>query len=390
VPVGSQDFFSTLPELTRFADVVDAANYRQAPADWHLLLTDVRGSTRAIEEGRYKDVNALGVASIIAVRNAVGQREIPFVFGGDGATLLVPQEAMTACEVALRGVRQIARECFDLELRCGAIALGELLQHGKQFGVAKLRISPSVVLAMFTGDGFAEAERRLKAENAELSLQIPVDGPAEANLEGFECRWQPIGSQRGVIVTLLATALGDRETRAQTYRDVLRGLDALLGQDTGHPVNPARLQLALPWQDFSIEARVRSGQRQGALYDGKLGFARRRAGIGRLLMALGAKLGGFDGERYPLEVIQNCDFRKFDDTLRMVLDLSPAQVEALCALLDTARQAGHLAYGLHRSPAALMTCFVRSFNGDHVHFVDGADGGYALAARQLKAQLAGL
>ena len=36
-----------MPELTRFADVVDAANYRQAPADWHLLLTDVRGSTRA-------------------------------------------------------------------------------------------------------------------------------------------------------------------------------------------------------------------------------------------------------------------------------------------------------------------------------------------------------
>jgi hypothetical protein len=34
-----------------------------------------------------------------------------------------------------------------------------------------------------------------------------------------------------------------------------------------------------------------------------------------------------------------------------------------------------------------MTCYVRAYAADHVHFVDGADGGYALAAKQLKAQL---
>jgi hypothetical protein len=35
-----------------------------------------------------------------------------------------------------------------------------------------------------------------------------------------------------------------------------------------------------------------------------------------------------------------------------------------------------------------MTCLVFSLEESrHVHFVDGADGGYALAALQLKAQL---
>jgi hypothetical protein len=38
-----------------------------------------------------------------------------------------------------------------------------------------------------------------------------------------------------------------------------------------------------------------------------------------------------------------------------------------------------------------MTCLVFSLaQGRHVHFIDGADGGYALAARQLKAQLQAL
>jgi hypothetical protein len=33
---------------------------------------------------------------------------------------------------------------------------------------------------------------------------------------------------------------------------------------------------------------------------------------------------------------------------------------------------------------------VFSYNGNHVHFVDGSDGGYALAARSLKVQLKSL
>ena len=37
-----------------------------------------------------------------------------------------------------------------------------------------------------------------------------------------------------------------------------------------------------------------------------------------------------------------------------------------------------------------MTCLVFDLtSAEHVHFIDGADGGFALAARQLKEQIAG-
>jgi hypothetical protein len=45
---------------------------------------------------------------------------------------------------------------------------------------------------------------------------------------------------------------------------------------------------------------------------------------------------------------------------------------------------------MHRSSEALLTCIVFSYNGNHMHFVDGSDGGYALAARGLKQQLKSL
>jgi len=44
---------------------------------------------------------------------------------------------------------------------------------------------------------------------------------------------------------------------------------------------------------------------------------------------------------------------------------------------------------LHESREALMTCFVQKTNqSDHIHFIDGGDGGYALAAVSLKKQMA--
>jgi hypothetical protein len=72
----------------------------------------------------------------------------------------------------------------------------------------------------------------------------------------------------------------------------------------------------------------------------------------------------------------------------MVLDLSDADCDAYQRFLESERRAGLLVYGMHRASAALVTCFVRSYAGDHLHFVDGADGGYALAAKEMKAQLA--
>jgi hypothetical protein len=60
------------------------------------MIADVQRSTRAIEEGRCKDVNMVGAASLTAVLNTYGDIEVLFVFGGDGGTLVVPGSFMAA------------------------------------------------------------------------------------------------------------------------------------------------------------------------------------------------------------------------------------------------------------------------------------------------------
>jgi Protein of unknown function (DUF3095) len=47
-----------------------------------------------------------------------------------------------------------------------------------------------------------------------------------------------------------------------------------------------------------------------------------------------------------------------------------------------------IAYGLHVSDKALMTCLLFDLEaGRHVHLIDGWDGGFTLAARAMKAQI---
>jgi 20S proteasome alpha/beta subunit len=48
--------------------------------------------------------------------------------------------------------------------------------------------------------------------------------------------------------------------------------------------------------------------------------------------------------------------QKIDDTLRMVIAGSPAQTQQIVAYLDDRQAQGHLAYGVHVSDRALMTC----------------------------------
>lgn len=71
----------------------------------------------------------------------------------------------------------------------------------------------------------------------------------------------------------------------------------------------------------------------------------------------------------------------------MVLDVTAGQRAALEAYLDARHRAGDLVHGVASSREALMTCLVFDREHDHVHFVDGADGGFTAAARQLDRRL---
>jgi hypothetical protein len=376
--VASDSFFAGVPVFDRFEGVADTGNYRPLPDDWILALADIVGSTRAITEGRYKDVNMAGVSVISAVLNAVGKGDYPFVFGGDGGLVALPGALEKTAREALAAAQRWVDEDLKLNLRIAVVPLSDIRKAGFDVRVARYQASPFVSYAMFAGGGNSWAEQQMKAGSYGVEAALPGTRP---DLTGLSCRWNPIDARNGEIVSIIAVP-GDRGT-SPAFRQLVTEVVAIAAEQNrdGHPVPADGPSLRFSTTGISREARAtappgkRLRQRLWIMF---------QIGLTVFLHRFGLKLGTFDARRYRQDVSGNTDFRKFDDGLKMTVDVDADHLARIQQLLERARANGIARYGLHRQSSALMTCFVPTpLSRDHMHFVDGAGGGYAVAASQI-------
>jgi hypothetical protein len=376
---GSDKFYGTIPVFRGFASLMDPALYAPLPDDWSIGVADIVESTKAIAQARYKAVNMAGAAIIAAVTNALEGREFPFVFGGDGASFAVAPDDLERAREALAATAIWVQEDLDLVMRVALVPVAAVRARGLDVRVARFGPSPNLSYAMFSGGGLGWAEAAMKRGEFALPMAPPGTQP---DLSGLSCRFQEIPAVRGLILSVLVLPAPGADAAA--FREAIEDVITLVERspDSGRPVPPGGPPLRWPPAGLEFEARA---QRGGSL------FKRRAAVLAHalfvyLIMRLGISVGGFVPKTYVQQVVENSDFRKYDDGLRMVLDCTPDLERKLTKRLAAAASAGIARYGLHRQDAAMMTCFTPSaLRSDHVHFIDGARGGYASAATALKA-----
>jgi len=374
------------PEIPRFgllSEGLRRGSFVPVPADWELLLTDIEGSGQAIERGRYKMVNALGAACIIAACNAAGRDDLPYIFGGDGASLLAPPELAPRIEAALMSLQAQAHHALGLRMRVGRVSVDQIRAAGADLRLGWRERTDAPPWACLVGGGLRWADAWMKsrpdAQWPTESAPLPVED-VPCNLEGLECRWNDIPSRHGRVVSLLV------ETRHGDTR-VLAPLAAWIESLGEAALPPSMHPMPITWppRHLAVETRLRSRSRWawrwrwlGLLSFTALLWPLMRATVGRSESVAG---------KYTRSLAAHADHLKLDDGLRAVIDLDAQQIIELRELLDEMEQSGDILYGWHDSSRALMTCFVRSLT-QHVHFIDAAEGGYAKAAGQLKAKRA--
>ena len=379
---GTDSFYSSIAVFRGFSSLMDPKLYSRLPDDWVIGVADIVESTRAIAAQRYKAVNMAGAAVIAAVTNALEGREFPFVFGGDGASFAVGPSDVAAAQEALAATATWVKEDLDLAMRVALVPVAAVRAQGLDVRVARFGPSPNLSYAMFSGGGLGWAEAAMK--RGEFAVPAAPAG-TQPDLSGLSCRFEEIPATRGIILSVLVVpaAGADAATFRKTIEDILNLVER--SPNAGRPVPAGGPPLRWPPQGIEYEARAARG---GPLL-------KRRAVVLALtlwaytVMRFGIKVGNFVPKNYVQQVVENSDFRKYDDGLKMILDCTEELERALTERLKAAASAGILRYGLHRQDAAMMTCFVPSvMRSDHVHFIDGARGGYATAATALKAMAA--
>lgn len=375
----SDPFYGSIAVFRGFGSLMEPSLYAALPDDWTIGVADIVDSTAAIAQQRYKAVNIAGAAVIAAVKNALCGRDFPFVFGGDGASFAVPPRDVDAARAALAATATWVDAELQLTMRVALVPMSEIRARGLDVRVARFAPSDNVSYAMFTGGGVGWAEAAMKRGEFALSAAPPGTAP---DLSGLSCRFEEMAAVRGVILSVLVVPIPDADPAA--FRALIEQLILQVERspDAGRPVPARGPPTRWPPRGFDFEARAARG---GSLW------ARRAAVLTQtlaayLIMRFGLSVGGFVPSTYLRQLVENSDFRKYDDGLRMILDCTEELADALERRLSAAAAEGVASYGLSRQDAAMMTCFTPSaLQGDHVHFIDGARGGYASAAVGLKA-----
>jgi len=381
----SLGFFGELPLLQKAGDTFDTAQYRPAPDDWVLVVTDIVDSTIAIANGQHKTVNFVAAMAIAALKNLCAPTSLPFLFGGDGSVVMVPPLYAGQARLALARVRGFALREFGMQLRVGLAPVAVLRRFGSDVLVGRFEPTPGNSFGVFLGGGVGMLETAVRGRGdpaliALVAIAPEIDDGVPVDLAGLSCRWNPLQSGRGKMVTLIIHGAADP---GAVHAAVMR----LAGQGGhGADVQPVRLDtLSTSWPPKGFMLEAQASRRGGPLWVAVIRVLAETL-VARLILAFGRPVGGFEPDKYLKEVTTNTDFCKHDETISFVIDCPLDAVAAIKSYLDGQMEAGVLRYGMNVSETALMTCLVTSPSGGlHVHFVDGGDGGYTSAAKTMKA-----
>lgn len=382
------DFYANLPTIEDFFDASNHSHYHSLPDDWYVAVTDIVNSTTAIDDDRYKTVNILGASPIIGILNVAGKNEVPYIFAGDGSAFCIPPNLKNETEKVLAGSRKIGKAEYDLDLRAAIIPVSYIREQGRDLKVARYRASDVYVQAVFSGGGISYAEKILKESGID-KYRIEASENAEAvDFTGLECRWQEVKQQGKEVITLLVQADPDADYPEKIYQRVLQKMRTIFGfDDNTNPIAVSNLSMTMSVSELMGEIKFRTFglnwfQRLFYILKAELQII-----LGKIFMAFDYKSSATNWSLYKPDMALNSDHRKFDDMLRVVISGTSEQREELESFLHQRFEDLDLAYGMHVTDAALITCMVFQYHRDHVHFVDGSGGGYVSAAKQLKERL---
>ncbi|MBO6525220.1 MAG: DUF3095 family protein [Balneolaceae bacterium] len=373
-------FYSELPvfEDGLIQHLSSSNRFKKVPEDWHVIITDIKDSTRAIQEGMHQQVNLAATASIISALNIARSQglEFPFFFGGDGATLLIPNLMYNDVINALSVYQGNVKRAFDFDLRVDEVPVYQLYEENQVLLVSKNRLSDKHTIPVVLGEGLLYADELIKEKRFELKQETDRN---TLNLDGMECRWDAVKpSEVTKQVVCLLLRIQPEHNQATILSKVLTAIENIYGSyKDRRPISVKGLKLAASIERFKAENELKFGESSAKrVVKSIAGYA-----IGK------AYLKRNSGKNYLKNLVELSDTLVINGMLNTVISGTEEQRAKLETELNDLEESGEVLYGMNICTESIMSCYVQDRINNHVHFIDGSEGGYTAAASVLKRKL---
>ncbi|WP_179320679.1 DUF3095 family protein [Winogradskyella helgolandensis] len=376
-------FYNQLKKSTdTLTELLETESYfSEVPNTWHVVVVDILNSTQAVDEGKHHQVNLTATGAIISVLNFIRKEkqniEVPYFFGGDGATFIIPTLFLERIIQILDNYSLHIKNHTNLILRVGHISVNYL--RGQDFGlkIAKHQLTNQLSIPIVLGNGLKKAEDLIKTNFEESRTHFEK---ALLNLEGMECRWKqikPIQTQKKVVCLLLDAIHEDDQRRI--YKDVISEMDRFFGTfDNRQPIKTTNLKLNFSIHNIWEEMKISLDQQ-------KLSYVFKKwmsTLIGKFYLNFSN-----DGKHYLQQIGQLSHTFMLDGMINTVFTAEQSKIDLFIAYLNQLEKDKKIIYGIHITHASVMSCYVLDRKTKHSHFVDGTEGGYTSAAKMLKQKL---
>jgi len=264
-------------------------------------------------------------------------------------------------------------------MHIGSLSMAAVLAVGATVKISKVQLSLGFPKAVIIGNGLKFAEQQIKKGTQDRQ---EINSSYTLNMTGLECRWDKVKppSEENEIVCYLIEAM-DQEKQAEVYQNVLRKIDEIYGSiENRSPLSLSRLKLLLNLQKVQKEMLVKyGGWKVRYLISSFI-----KTFLGIFYFNNNLKIGTIRGKEYLLQLIANADTLTIDGRINTIISGKQNKRKQFLEYLADQETEGVLVYGHHISKESIMTCYIENMNSDHIHFVDGSDGGYTEAAKELK------
>jgi len=371
-------FYAQLENRTEPVHVVLSRTelFQRIPDDWYIVITDIKDSTTSVEKGFSEIVNLIATGSIIAALNIASKHviDVPFFFGGDGATILIPSILLPEIMEALTLHKENIQKEFDIYLKVGNVPVSHVYKNNLELKIAKASINELLTIPIVLGNGLHFAEKLIKSRDKVLDRSYEKE--THLDLDGMECRWNKISppENSNEVVSLLVNAVSESK-QASIFQDILEKTDSIYGSlHNRNPISIPKLKLNFNYQ--KIRTELKAGKKFGVINFLKLWVM----GVLGKYFYLPSPIG----KKYLNELTQLSDILVIDGRINMVISGTAKQRQLLTEYLDDLEENELIIYGIHVSKTSIMSCYVRNRNEKHIHFVDGGSSGYTRAAKVLK------